>query len=85
MGDIFSDVFNSNINYEKNTEVRHKSKYGTNDPFRYGYYYSLDIIIFAMIFMYSASSPLIHFFGFLYYFSKFYMYGYTLVVFHKYE
>lgn len=47
--------------------------------------YSLDIIMFAMIFMYSASTPLIHFFGFLYFYTKFYTTGYTLVVFHKKE
>lgn len=47
--------------------------------------YSLDIIVFAVIFMYSASTPLIHFFGFVYFYGKIYVAGYTLVVFHKYE
>ena len=75
----------ANFTYEKDTKIRYKSRYGTNDPFRYGYMYSLDIIMFAVIFMYSASTPLIHFFGFLYFFSKFYTSGYTLVVFHKTE
>lgn len=45
----------------------------------------MDIILFAVIFMYSASTPLIHLFGFAYFYVKFYMSGYTLVVFHKYE
>lgn len=85
LGDIFPEVFDSNFTYEKNEKVRHKSKYGTNDTFRYGYMYSLDIILFAVIFMYSASTPLIHLFGFAYFYVKFYIAGYTLVVFHKYE
>ena len=85
MGDLFPEVFDSNFTYQKNEKVRHKSKYGTNDTFRYGYMYSLDIILFAVIFMYSASTPLIHLFGLAYFFCKFYTSGYTLVVFHKYQ
>jgi hypothetical protein len=73
-----------NLTYEKNTQLRHHSKYGTNDIYRYGYMYSLDIIVFTIIFMYSASTPLIHFFGFVYFYGKYYVAGYTLVVFHKY-
>ena len=78
-------MFDANFTYEKNNKLRHRSKYGTNDPFRYGYMYSLDIILFAVIFMYSASTPLIHVFGFAYFYGKFYATGYTLIVFHKYE
>lgn len=71
--------------YEKNTRIRHKSKYGTNDPFRFGYSYSNDVIILALILMYSASSPLIHLFGLMYFLSKFYLNGYTIILFHQYE
>lgn len=84
LGDLFIEVFHSNFTYQKNTLVRHKSRYGTNDPFRYGYFYAQNILVFAIIFMYSASCPLIHFFGFVYFFCCYYMSGYTITVFHKY-
>lgn len=79
------EVFDANFTYEKDVRIRYKSRYGTNDPFRYGYMYALDIILFAVIFMYSASTPLIHLFGFLYFYSKFYSTGYSFLVFHKKE
>ena len=83
IGDIVPEVFDANFTYEKDVRIRYKSRYGTNDPFRYGYMYALDIILFAVIFMYSASTPLIHLFGFLYFYSKFYSTGYSFLVFHK--
>lgn len=84
IGDLFIEVFHSYFTYLKNTLVRHKSKYGTNDPFRYGYFYSLNILFFTVIFMYSASCPLIHMFGVLYFYSMLLLYTYSLSVFHKY-
>jgi len=85
IGDLFIEVFHSYFTFLKNNLVRHKSRYGTNDPFRYGYFYCLNVVIFAVIFMYSSSCPLIHFFGFLYFYSMLYLYGYTLSAFHKTE
>lgn len=83
-GDLLVEVFEANLTYQKDTLVRHKSKFGTVYPFRYGYLYSLNVLMFAIIFMYSASCPLIHFFGFIYFISMLYLYGYQLSVFHKY-
>lgn len=83
-GNLFPDVYNSRLFYEKCTLIKHKSRFGTNDPFRYGYSYANDVIVISVILLYSTSNPLIHFFGLAYFYVKFYLSSYTLVVFHKY-
>lgn len=84
-GEQVFDLFESRLTYQKLIEVKHQSKYAINDTFRYGYSYALDFIVIAVILLYSCSNPLIHFFGFLNFYTKFYLNGYTLAVFHKYE
>ena len=85
MGDLVHEVFQVDFTFEKNTRIRHMSKYGTNDPFRYGYLYALNIIVLAMVLMYSASTPLIHFMACCLFYAQSYLYGYSLTVFHRYE
>jgi hypothetical protein len=84
-GEIAFDVFESRLSYHKMVEVKHKSQFAINDTFRYGYSYALDFIVLSVILLYSCSNPLIHFFGIIYFYTKFYLNGYTLTVFHKYE
>jgi hypothetical protein len=65
--------------------VKRKPKYGRNDTFRIGSAYSTTFIILAVVLIYSVSCPLIHFFGFFFFYTKMYLDTFTISVFHEEE
>lgn len=82
-GELFLDCYEASLWYDKVTKVKHKAMYGRNDNYRLGYSYSLAFMVLAIVVIYSVSCPLIHFFGFLYFFSRMYLDTYSIVVFYK--
>lgn len=85
LGDIFLDCLESGLWYEKVTRVKRLAMYGQNDSFRLGENYSVHFIILTVVLLYSVSCPLIHCFGFLYFYTKLYLDTYTITVFHEEE
>jgi len=69
--------------YDKQTRVKRLPKYGRNDTFRLGYSYSIVFIILSVVLLYSVSCPLIHFFGFIFFYIKLHIDAFTIAVFHE--
>lgn len=82
-GETFLDCFESSLWYDKQTRVKRKAKYGRNDTYRLGYAYSLHFMILSVVLIYSVSCPLIHLFGFIFFYSRMYMDTFTINVFHE--